>query len=196
MGREARCVCRWGADEAEVKVELEGGELMVRGAMRRRAAVAALREVRVSGEALRFRVGDEEVRLELGRVEAERWVKALAKPLPTLARKLGITADSRVFVVGEFAEEGLREALAEAGSLGARDADLMVGCVATVGELDGLIGTAERVGCPVWAVYAKGKGRDVGEGVVREAFRERGFMDVKVASVSEKLTGLRFVKRV
>jgi len=121
--------------------------------------------------------------------------KALAGAKPSLAKKLGITGASRVFVVGDVVDEGLREALAEAGALGARDADLIVGCVAALGELDGLIRTAQRVGCAVWAVYAKGKGKELGERMVREAFRDRGFVDVKVASVSETMTGLRFVKR-
>ena len=48
---------------------------------------------------------------------------------------------------------------------------------------------------PLWIVYEKGADSAVGETAVRTTLREQGFVDTKIASVSAKLTALRFVKR-
>jgi hypothetical protein len=44
-------------------------------------------------------------------------------------------------------------------------------------------------------VYTKGKGAPLGETVVIALLRERGLVDLKVASVSPALTALKFVRR-
>jgi hypothetical protein len=49
-------------------------------------------------------------------------------------------------------------------------------------------------GNPLWIVFPKGATSEVKESALRELLRSRGFMDTKVASVSAKLTGIRFNK--
>ena len=51
-------------------------------------------------------------------------------------------------------------------------------------------------GVPIWVVYTKGRGAPLGEAAVRTILRQRGLMDLKVASVSEALTALKFARVV
>jgi hypothetical protein len=48
---------------------------------------------------------------------------------------------------------------------------------------------------PAWAVYQKGRAAPLGERGVRDFMRRSGFIDTKVAAVSERLTAPRFVMR-
>jgi len=50
-------------------------------------------------------------------------------------------------------------------------------------------------GVPIWVVYRKGPGHEINESDVRGTGLAAGVVDVKVASVSPALTGLKFVKR-
>lgn len=196
MGREARCAASWGARSGEVTALLESTELIVRGAFRARAPLASLRDVRADGDTLRFRAGDEDVALRLGRAAA-RWAAALAKPPPSLAAKLGITAATRVLVAGPLDDDALAAAVAAGTRSGAHDPDLIV---ARVDDADTLARIAQehrealdrRV--PLWVVYVKGKHGPLGERAVRTLLRERGLTDLKVASVSTALTALLFAR--
>lgn len=49
-------------------------------------------------------------------------------------------------------------------------------------------------GVPFWVVYTKGKNAPLGETAVRAMLRERGLIDLKVASVSPTLTALKFAR--
>jgi hypothetical protein len=196
VGREARCAASWGARSGEVTALLESTELIVRGAFRARAPLASLRDVRADGDTLRFRAGDEDVALRLGRAAA-RWAAALAKPPPSLAAKLGITAATRVLVAGPLDDDALAAAVAAGTRSGAHDPDLIV---ARVDDADTLARIAQehrealdrRV--PLWVVYVKGKHGPLGERAVRTLLRERGLTDLKVASVSTALTALLFAR--
>jgi hypothetical protein len=196
MGREAMCVCRWGERSAEVKALLETRELVLRGAIRRRISVADLRSLRVDGDTLAFEVDGEAVALELGGPMATKWQAALRKPPPTLAERLGIRAGVRVRVFGEMGDANLQEAL-NVGVIvrGPGDFDLAVGVVELPEDLVALVRRSAELrgrGVALWVVYAKGPKSVVGERQVREALRDAGMIDTKVASVSGRLTGLRF----
>lgn len=199
MGQETRCQCRWGEEEGECKVLLEAGELILRGELRRKVALGAIAGLAIEGEELRFQVGGVEVALGLGREAAERWAKAMVKPPATLAKKLGITGTTQVGLIGEVddAEEELKGALAEAEKVTRSVAgvvDLVVVLVEELAALDRALQVAAGEH-PIWVVYPKGKGTQLGEGQVRELMRGRGYMDTKVASVSARLTALRFTRR-
>ena len=56
MGREATCHCKWGAEEADCKVLLEGSELILRLGMRRRVPLSAMTGVAARGKKLVFKV--------------------------------------------------------------------------------------------------------------------------------------------
>jgi hypothetical protein len=150
------------------------------------------------GENLVFRAGQDGVQLRLGREVVERWLKAITTPLPSLAAKLGISSTTRLMVLGDVQSEELKAAIAEAGSGGGKEVDLVLICVNSQSELSPALRQHfedETRSAPLWIVYPKGANSAVKESAVRELLRRHGFIDTKVASVSAKLTALRFVKR-
>jgi hypothetical protein len=196
VGREARCAASWGARSGEVTALLESTEVIVRGAFRARAPLSSLREVRADGDTLRFRAGEDDVALVLGRA-APRWAAALAKPPPSLAAKLGITAGTRVLVEGEIDDETLAAAVAAGTPAGADDPDLVVARVDDADELARIASEHSALlerGVRLWVVYTQGRGAPLGETAVRSMLRERGLIDLKVASVSAALTALQFAR--
>jgi hypothetical protein len=197
MGREAECTCNWNGTSARVKALIEPPELILRGAFKRRVPFSDMQGVRADGDKLRFDYRGETVALTLGIALAVRWVKALTAPPPSLAQKLGITADTTVRMIGPADDPFLAEALASAGST-AGPAGLILARVNTPQELSrALKAAAEQLdrGVPIWFIYPKGKGHAMTENDVRSTALATGIVDTKVAAVSATLTALRFVKR-
>jgi hypothetical protein len=194
MGREATCHCKWGADEGDCKVLLEGPDLILRSGLRRRVSVSAMSGVAARGSNLVFTVGQDHVELRLGPEAAQRWAKAIQTPPPSLARKFGISRTTRLSVVGDIQSEELKEAISEAAPASGKDVDLVLLCVNSQSELQQCF-AAETYTSPLWIVYPKGANSEVKESGLRDLLRSRGFIDTKVASVSARLTALRFVKR-
>ena len=197
MGREARCSARWGKQRGDVKALLETNEIIVRGAFRASALLSDLTDVRADDGTLRFSASGEDVALELGNAAASWAVKIMAPP-PSLAAKLGFTAGTRVLVIGRVDDAALAEALAVARR--ARTATTADVIVARVDHADALAQIADRHrallerGIAMWVVYLKGKNAPLGETAVRALLRERGLVDLKVASVSPALTALKFAR--
>lgn len=176
---------------------LESGELIVRLGIRRRVPISSLAAVSAHGDKLVFRAGQDPVELRLGADVAQRWAKAIATPLPNLASKLGISGATKLLVFGNIESEELKAAVAEAGAVGGRDANLVLICAGSQSELDhNLAQCFKEKTCrgPLWIVYPKGPSSEVKELAVRELLRHQGFTDTKVASVSAKLTAIRFNK--
>jgi hypothetical protein len=194
MGREATCHCKWGTEEGDCKVLLEGRELILRSGIRRRVSLSAMSSVVARGSNLVFTVGQDQVALRLGVEAAQRWAKAIQTPPPSLAGKLGISRTTRLSVVGDIQCDELKEAVAEAAPASEKEVDLVLLCVNSQSELQQQL-AAETYTCPLWIVYPKGANSEVKESVLRDLLRSRGFVDTKVASVSARLTALRFVKR-
>lgn len=194
MGREATCHCKWGAEEAGCKVLLEGSELILRLGMRRRVPLSALTGVAARGRKLVFKAGQDRVELELGPEVAQRWAKAIASPPRSLAGKLGISPTTKLSVMGEVQSEELKKAISEASAARGKEVDLTLICVNLQSELDQYF-AGQTCSGPLWVVYPKGANSSVKESALRELLRSRGFIDTKVASVSAKLTALRFAKR-
>jgi hypothetical protein len=194
MGREATCHCKWGAEEADCKVLLETGELILRLGMRRRVPWAEMSAVLARDNKLHFNVGPDRVELNLGPAIAQRWAKVITSPLPTLAHKLGISNTTKLAVIGKVKSEELKAAIAE-GSLSRKgDADLILICVNSQLELDRYL-PGKTYSKPLWIIYPKGSTSGVKESAVRTLLRSQGFIDTKIASVSADLTALRFVSR-
>lgn len=198
MGREARCQGEWPSGCGPVALHLDGSELRVRGAWRAAFAVASTRDVHADGAYLRLRFGDDRMAFELGAEEARRWVAALAKPAPSLARKLGIDVPgARVLALGPSDDEALAAALAASHRV-AGDATIVVCRADTVSDLAAALEDKAAVvpaGAAIWIVYPKGRLSSLPENEVRTFMRARAFVDTKVASVSERLTALRFTRR-
>src|SRR5271163_3995855 len=108
MGREATVECQWGDEAGQCKVLLESRELIVRGAIRRRVAIASLSHVFADEDRLCFRVGTDEVFLDIGSKAAQSWAKAITTPPPSLAAKLGISETSHLLLIGDFEDETLK----------------------------------------------------------------------------------------
>jgi hypothetical protein len=193
MGREATCHCTWGAEQGDCKVLLEGRELILRLGIRRRVSLSAMAGVAARGGTLVFTVGQDHVELHLGPEAAQRWVKAMQTP-PSLSSKLGISRATRLSVIGDIECEELKAALAEASPASAKEVDLVLLCVNSQSEVHQYLARETYTG-PLWVVYPKGAGSEVKESGLRNLLRSHGFIDTKVASVSAKLTALRFVKR-
>jgi hypothetical protein len=199
MGREAHCLCRWGSRTAKVTALLESSELILRGELRERVPLTSIRQVTASGDALEFTAAGERIALVLGAAAARRWAQAIAVPPPDLAQKLGLTAATRVHIIGTIDDPELATALTRT-SLSAdtpERADLVVIRTDDSAQLAAAVAAvlAGAAVPPVWIVYVKGRAAPLGERTVRDLLRDRGFIDTKVASVSGRLTALRFTKR-
>lgn len=195
MGREAICECDWAGTTAKVKVLLESTELIVRGDIRKRLPFNKLRNVEAQSGWLRFSDGRDRVQILLGTPAAEKWALAIKKPAPTLARKLGITEKSVVRTIGDITDEALQEALAQVAQISVNNPDFIVACVDTPESLAAALRAAKPQlirSIPIWLVYPKGPGHPLNESVIRSLLRSAGMMDTKVASVSTRLTALRF----
>jgi hypothetical protein len=199
MGREAECTCNWSGTSATVKALVEPPELILRGGLKHRIPFAAMQRVRTDGEHLRFDFQGEKVSLTLGNALAAKWVQYLTAPPPSLAKKLGITRETVVRMVGKPDDDALLEALAAAQpSAGSGPGHLILARVNTPTDLSrALKSTADQLdrGVPIWFIYPKGKGHPLSENDIREIALPTGIVDNKVAAVSSNLTAIRFVKR-
>ena len=198
MGREANCVCDWNGAFAEVKAQLEPPDLILRGGRRCRVSFADMKRVTVTGDTLSFTLQGESILLVLGKELAPKWAKVIKTPPPSLAKKLGITAECRVMTMGRIDDDALRRALAEARTDKRGSLSLMVARVNAQTELSAAFKKAAHhlaAGVPLWIVYRKGPGHAIGESDVRSTGLAAGVVDVKVASVSQELTGLKFAVR-
>ena len=198
MGRASTCECEWKGSMVRVKALLEPPELILRGEVRARVPFAELKRVTAAGDAVEFMFRGEKVRLVVGRALAPKWVKALTTSPPSLAKKLGIAPGTRVRVMGKIDDAQLELALAEGNVVVRGDAEVVVARVNSEVELRGAFAKAGDLvagGAALWVVYRKGKGHAIGEADVRSTGLAAGVVDVKVASVSAELTGLKFVRR-
>jgi len=198
MGREAQCICIWNGRKSEVKALLEPPELILRGEIRKRIPYAKMQGVRGDGDLLRFTFEGEDIALSLGKAMAAKWAEALLKPPPTLAKKLGITPETTVCMIGNADDAALKTALAEARAISKKRGDLILARVDTRPDLhSALTKTADQLddGVPIWFIYRKGPGHPLNENVVRDTALATGIVDTKVAAVSAEFSALRFVKR-
>ena len=198
MGREAQCECECNGERATIKALIEPPELILRGEIRRRLPFSQLKQVRADGQFLRFLCGPDTFVLALGTAIAEKWATALTTPPPSLAKKLGISADTVVRVIGAVDDEVLREALSSAKAVADKDADLILARVNSPQELASALRSAAKqlaARVPIWFIYLKGRGHAINENDVRSSGLAAGIVDTKVASVSPTLTALRFIRR-
>ena len=199
MGREASCTARVGAETADVTALLESTTVVLRGDIKRRWEIAALQALRIEGEELRFEVDDEAVALALGEKEAGRWLKKLQTPPPTLAAKLGVSAENPALLIGPTVgtlDPALAEALAGGITSNVREARMLVAVLSKPSELERMADFHASMICKtVWVVHPKGPGASPSDAEVRTELRSRGYVDNKTSAVSDKLTATRYVKR-
>jgi hypothetical protein len=198
MGRESECTCECNGTTFAVKALLEPPELILRGSLRRRLPISGLKGIRADGTILQFEFEGEAFALMLGGDLPARWAQTLTTPPPNLAKKLGISEDTVVRMIGPIDDDAIRTALAAAKSVSSRQPGLILARVNTPGELASALRTTAKqlaVRVPIWFIYPKGKGHALNENDVRSAGLDAGIVDTKVAAVSATLTALRFVRR-
>jgi hypothetical protein len=193
MGREASCRCRVGGKTYSVNALLESSVLILRGELKRSIALPEMTEPRVIGSKLEFNAQGEVFSLELGKEEASRWLSSLTRPLATLADKLGLKGDAKVYVIGPLADEALHDAVAGRQIDAADEATVCLAMTVTTEQLDAAVERhlAQSV-APLWIAHPKGKKSGLSEAVVRQTMRSNGYMDTKVSAVSEHLTATRY----
>ena len=198
MGREALCPARVGAETAEATALLESTTVVLRGALKRKWDIAALQNLRVEGDELRFEHGDEAVALTLGEKEAGRWLKKLQTPPPTLAAKLGVSAENPALLIGPTVgalDPTLAEALAGNITTNMREARMLVAVLSNPAELPRMAEFhADMICNTVWVVHPKGPGASPSDAEVRTAMRGWGYVDNKTSAVSDALTATRYVR--
>lgn len=185
MGREAEAHALWRGASGAVKALLESDGIILRGEIRAKLPRAKLAEWRVQGEDLCLRSGGEALVLTLGAKEAAAWVKALDKPLPSLAAKLGVSEAAPAWVIGGPAPEEIAVAVAGASVPGPEGAAVIVAVLTGPEDLEAAVAAGQAHGLRVWCVHGKGKGAAVGDTAVRSSFRAAGWMDIKSSAVSE-----------
>lgn len=193
MGREAIAVCHWQGDIAEAKLHLDSQALRLRGEMRLDIPRAEIRDVVVSDAGVRVLTDGPELLMEFGEVEAGRWQKALLKKPPTLAEKLGVSAETPAFVLGNFDDVPLFEALVGATVETPEAAVILLAVL--MEEPDLLVASdlaLEHPGKHIWMVHRKGKAAVVGDTMIRAHMRGLGFVDSKTSAVSDQLTTTRY----
>ena len=173
MGREALCICRWGSASAEVKALLETHELILRGGLKRKVALADLTGVHVDGDELCFKVGRESVALSLGAKDAASWAKKIAKPAPSLADKLGLKGEAKALVIGALKDAALSAALKGRTTKTGAKAAVAVAVVESEKDLAKALRAAPAA-IPIWIVHGKGKAASFGETPVRAFMRAKG----------------------
>jgi hypothetical protein len=188
MGRETDGHVLWRGRSGAVKAYLESDGIILRGEVRGKLPRAGLKDWRVEGEDLCLRSDGEPLLLTLGAKEAAAWVRALEKPLPSLAAKLGVSAAARAWVIGGPRPEELAVALAGCEVSGPEGAAVIVAVLTGPEDLDAALAAGRTSGLRVWSVHSKGKGAVVGDAAVRAAFRDAGWTDIKASAVSDAFT--------
>ena len=193
MGRETVAVCHWKGDVAEAKLHLDSQTLQLRGAIRADIPRAAIREAVLTDDGVMVRTDGPDLIMEFGAAEAQRWQKAILKKPPTLAEKLGVSAEVPAYVMGAFDDEPLRAALSGACVDAVEDAGIFMAIVMEEADLSAASDLAlANPDKHIWMVYRKGKAAVVGDTMVRTHMRDLGFIDSKTSAVSDQLTTTRY----
>ncbi len=192
MGRTTETFAQWQGQSAEVLALLEPSEVILRGGIRDRVPRASISRMTVDGGWLTLATHRGPLVLELGEVEAAKWLVALQKPPATLAEKLGVGAACRAHVMGRLDDAELVGALDGAQAASLADAGILLAVLEAPADLDAAFAVA--MSAPhlmLWCVYPKGKGA-VTDGMVRDYLRARGYIDSKSCAVSDWLTATRY----
>lgn len=193
MGREAEAQISYLGATGGGKLLLEGNEILCRGDIRARIPRSDISRSQIVGEYLILTTPQGPLTATLGAKEAAAWVKALAKPVPTLAEKLGIGVASLAFVVGEIADPVLEPVVAPFRTRTIAQARL---AVAELRSGTDLTGAVARIGAlPLWAITVKGRSSPFAEAQMRPLLRAMGYVDTKSCAVSDMMTATRWQKR-
>jgi hypothetical protein len=195
VGNEALCRVDYGGQSAEAKVLLETDELIVRGAIKLRIPFKEMERVAADGGVLTFRWRGYEARMAVG-THAAKWADKIRNP-KSVIDKLGVKPGQRVSIIG-----GLDGGLAGQIELRSGDvtrklrdsSDIIFFATGRREELSklGRLRQALAADGAIWVIRPKGT-KAITDADVIAAGRAAGLVDVKVARVSETLSGEKLV---
>lgn len=194
MGREAEGAISFQGKTGAGKLVLESDALILRGAVKARIGRAQITGFEASGDVLRIASGLGEVIARLGAKEAALWCKALAKPVPSLAEKLGISADRRVCVIGVLTDPALMQAVAGFEVAAAQAALFLAELPDETAMTTAFAVIAPFPKAAFWGASQKGKSGFT-DADLRAVMRGAGYIDSKSCAVSDRLTATRYAKR-
>ena len=189
MGLEATCAATLDGERARGKALLETTEVVFRGAARCVVTLDAARaSARVSGGWLKLGA----LELELGPVQAARWLQRIKNPKSVL-EKLGVKAGQVATVLGDDAFA--RELEGRGLTLSDHGADVVFLFVHSAADLKRITALRKRLrnDASLWLIRPKGQHAGVTEMQTMTAGRAAGLVDVKVVSFSDALSALKYV---
>ena len=190
MGREAAGEMRFDGKAGPGKLLLEAEGLILRGAVRMQIAREAITGFAVEDDVLRIETDRGPLEATLGAREAAAWLRALAKPPPSLADKLGIGTGRAVLRLGPVTDAALLAALARAGD---GPPVLAIAEVESLPALEtALAAMSAHPGLPLWTVTPKGADSPLPEITLRVRMRAAGWRDAKSCAVSPRMTACRW----
>ena len=194
MGREARCVVRYGSAEAICRALLETDDLIVRGDVRVALPLGEIADAVDDAGTLRVTWPEGTLELELGEPEAGRWQHAILHP-KTLFDKLGVKDGQRVAVVGSLPQEFVAELRSQHPEPpSGAPLDVIFLAVAAPADLDLLEPMLHGLAPDgaIWIVRPKGS-KELPESAVRSAARGVGLVDIKTARFSDTHAADKYV---
>jgi hypothetical protein len=188
---------RIGKKRSEGRVLLETNEIIFRGDTPRKIPFATMKSVQALDGDLLVRVAGELLAFEVGERAAAKWREKILHP-KSRVEKLGVKAEARVSVLGDFAKDFWQElaklkCLVKTSAV-VDDAEWIFVLVESEKDLPGVAKLAKKMAGSVglWVVYPKGR-KDITEVGVISAGRKAGLKDVKVVGFSVTHTALKFV---
>lgn len=198
MGLEADCQVRFGKKAGPGRAHLDASELQVRGAVVLAIPLKDVRTVEAKKGELHVAWSGGTAVLTLGsQATAEKWALKTRYPR-SLMDKLGVKPASRVSILGEFDPSFRTDLRARASDViqgrAAKASDIIIVSMAKPADLAKLkaLRAAIKPNGAIWVVWPKGR-KEFREGDVRAFGQGVGLVDVKVASISDTLSGLKMV---
>ena len=196
MGLTAECNVLCEQQTYRCKAHLEEREVILRGEFRLTLPFAEIASLESDDERLVVHHSGPAVTLLLGK-DARKWAAKITHP-PSLIDKLGVKKGHVVSVLGiydpKFWDE-LRDRTAKiALETASKDSDWIFVAVESeddLARLRTLKASIKKTGS-IWAIWKKGR-KALTEDHIREAAISAGLVDVKVARVSDALSGLKLM---
>jgi hypothetical protein len=193
MGKEAEAQIRFAGQSGYGKILLETTEIILRGELRAKVPRDQILGFSVEGDDLRLSTAQGQIEATMGQAKAQAWVKALAKPLPSLADKLGIGVDRPVKVIGSLHDPLLLQAI---GGCQSDQAHLFLAELSCQSDLDAALQSLEQQPNPVfWGITVKGKASPFPDAELRRQMRAAGYIDTKACAVSDRNTATRYGRK-
>jgi hypothetical protein len=195
VGNEALCRVDYGGQSAEAKVLLETDELIVRGAIKLRIPFKEMERVAADGGVLTFRWRGYEARMAVG-THAAKWADKIRNP-KSVIDKLGVKPGQRVSIIGGLDGELAGQIELRSGDVSRKlrdSSDIIFFATGRREELSklGRLRQALAADGAIWVIRPKGT-KAITDADVIAAGRAAGLVDVKVARVSETLSGEKLV---